>query len=326
MPDLKNDPLKTNLTQFQRRFITVCLIGLFFVMSPTVIMYTAGWRFNFATRLVESTGVLSIDVEPEDTTVFLNDTRLTNSLPIRLSGLAPGTYRVRLEKSGFHSWQKDISIQSNETYYIKNITLLIEAEPQKIRSLDTSATRVWFTSSETSQPGYSTTGTPYYYGKDSISITPTTSVATTIMLNKIIDMEKKFTLAETNDALVLIMYPGEKNQTEKIIPATSWSYHAPTKEWRLATAWEITSIYNNGTTTVLYRSDKPMQSVHSLEDTGLMLIISNNQLLAFNPGYNTNQLLAQFDRVDTVETDEINRVILVAGVWHNEPGIFTVSY
>lgn len=437
------DPLKTHSTQFQRRSFMISLIVLFFILSPGVILYTAGFRFNFQTRTIESTGVLSIDVQPDNADVFINDIQITDSIPIWLTSLAPGTYRVRISKPGFHTLNKDFSVHSGETTYVKDITLFKANSPQKIVLLENSATKLWlsdptvpivhgyYNQSSTqfmftvSGANYSevplahdtdfscsplkqhcatlikndstlsvidtvTPNNPYtiklnpganqlqwnhlrtgpllYVGtnKEISQLNPDYSLAQIVApinaslwfvadnqsvwtyvsgtihnladstedfgfstngsLEKIITINKNFALLKIDTGVLLIKNPGKKNQEEKNIPAMQWEYHLPTKEWRLVSPWEIISVYPNGDSAVLYRSDEPIKAIYSLEKTGVFLIIANNKLIGFNPGYYVSQELARFDAVDAVDTDEDGRAIAIAGTWQGERGIFTISY
>lgn len=122
------------ITRPVRRAVMVMLWIAFFIISPSIILYTAGYRYDFKTHEIKQTGVLSVDVEPRDVTVTLNGIRVDKQVPIRLTNRAPGTYRLMIEKPGWKTWQRDIVIESNNTTYIKNVTLIKDSLP--IRVLD----------------------------------------------------------------------------------------------------------------------------------------------------------------------------------------------
>ena len=125
---------KSRLTRPMRRFIMAILICSFFIISPTIILYTAGYRYNFEKHKVKQTGVLSIDIKPRNARVMLNDIEIKKSIPIRLPNRAPGTYHLKIKLDGYKSWEKDINISSNQTTYIKDITLIKESKPSEILS------------------------------------------------------------------------------------------------------------------------------------------------------------------------------------------------
>lgn len=108
------------------------LILLFFIISPIVILYTAGYRYDFETRQILQTGVISIDVEPRSATVTLSDVPLHKRMPLRLTNRAPGNYRLRIAADGYHPWEQVIPVGSKQTTYIRDIELFQIALPVRL--------------------------------------------------------------------------------------------------------------------------------------------------------------------------------------------------
>ena len=104
--------MHTKLTRPVRLGIMLFLIAVFCIAAPAIILYTAGYRYDFKTQKIKQTGVISIDVLPRSAAVFLNDVRIQKSLPIRLPNRAPGAYRLRIEADGYKPWEKDITVES----------------------------------------------------------------------------------------------------------------------------------------------------------------------------------------------------------------------
>ncbi|MFH1947409.1 MAG: PEGA domain-containing protein [Candidatus Magasanikbacteria bacterium] len=95
-------------------------------------MYTAGYRWDYKNGELKQTGVLSIDIEPKEAYVFLNDSKIEKKLPIYLPNLTPNSYKIRLTLAGYKTWEKDIEIASKKTTYIKNITLFKDSLPKNV--------------------------------------------------------------------------------------------------------------------------------------------------------------------------------------------------
>lgn len=112
-----------------RRAFMLFLIVVFFISAPLLLAYTSGYRYDFAIREVRQTGVISIDVEPTDVTVELNGIVIQKKMPLRLSNRAPGTYHLRITKDGYQPWEKDITVSSKQTTYIRGVTLFRQASP-----------------------------------------------------------------------------------------------------------------------------------------------------------------------------------------------------
>ncbi len=131
------------------------LVCAFLIIAPLIILYTAGYRYDISTRQFMTTGVLSIDVETEDVRVVVNDIVLSEKPPIRLPNLAPGLYRVDISSPGFHTWNNTVQIQSNQTTYIQDISLLKNRIPVGIL----------YSNESTTLEQLSPNGTFLYYSK-----------------------------------------------------------------------------------------------------------------------------------------------------------------
>lgn len=137
-------PLQFRLSRAHRLIIMGLFIASFFAISPLIILYTAGFRYDWSNHSVATTGVLSVDVQPDDAKVYVNDSLVRKSIPIRLANLAPGSYSIRIERDGYRPWKKDIDIFSNQTTFIKDVTLFKDAQPQLKKTADRlSVTQLW---------------------------------------------------------------------------------------------------------------------------------------------------------------------------------------
>lgn len=124
------------LTRKIRIAIMVSLIVAFFIISPIVLLYTAGYRYDFKNHKIKETGVISIDIKPKDATVYLNGVKLQDKIPVRLTNRLPGNYSIKITKEGHQDWQKNITVESKKSSYIKDIILYKENLPSKILDLD----------------------------------------------------------------------------------------------------------------------------------------------------------------------------------------------
>lgn len=113
-----------------RRTIFVVFFVLFFLISPAIIMYTSGYRYDWRRGLLRETGAVNIDIEPKTAEVFLNNVKIKSKMPVRLSDLIPGKYNIRVTAPGYYEWQKDVDVKSKQTVYVKEITMLQKKEPE----------------------------------------------------------------------------------------------------------------------------------------------------------------------------------------------------
>lgn len=125
-------PTHTWLTRRARIAIMCSLFAAFFIISPIVIFYTAGYRFDWERMRILQTGVISVDIRPRTATVALNDVVIDKRIPLRLTNRAPSMYHLSLSAPGYHSWKEVITVSSNQTTYVRDITLFRDALPTHI--------------------------------------------------------------------------------------------------------------------------------------------------------------------------------------------------
>ncbi|MCX6782077.1 MAG: PEGA domain-containing protein [Candidatus Magasanikbacteria bacterium] len=126
-----------------RKTIMVIFIALFFIISPAIIMYTSGYRYDFKRGLLRETGAINIDIEPKDAVVTLNGIKIKSTMPVRLNDRIPGKYNVLISSPGYFDWRKEIEVKNKQTVYIKEISILKKNQPDfltdgSIRSLSIS--------------------------------------------------------------------------------------------------------------------------------------------------------------------------------------------
>ena len=108
----------------------VLFLAAFFVISPIIIMYTAGYRYDWRNGLLKETGAISVDVEPKNATVYLNGIKLQDKMPIRLNSIAPAKYSLRITAPGYFDWTKEIEVKNKQTNYTKEISLIKKNKPE----------------------------------------------------------------------------------------------------------------------------------------------------------------------------------------------------
>ncbi len=105
------------MSKTKRRIYFVLFFILFLLVTPLVILYALGYRFDFAQRIVvtERGGVyvytslpgtnIYIDGELKETTGIFRREYLSQSI-------RPGRYFVRAENEGYRSWEKYVQVHA----------------------------------------------------------------------------------------------------------------------------------------------------------------------------------------------------------------------
>ncbi|HWQ99411.1 MAG TPA: PEGA domain-containing protein [Candidatus Methylomirabilis sp.] len=114
---------------FHRRALLWVFIVAFVAIAPTVVFYTAGYRWNPKKGAIERNGTLIIDTVPAGASITLNGERLVDRSPVTLQNVAPGTYTIRLERDGFHPWEKTLDVRPELVTFVNNVFLWPDEAP-----------------------------------------------------------------------------------------------------------------------------------------------------------------------------------------------------
>ncbi len=114
-----------------RRLVYSIFIGAFLIITPILITYASGYRYNFKKNKIEKTGILYVDSNPKQSLIYI-DGKYENKTPAKFSYMLPDIYKIKVEKEGYYPWEKEIEIKSNLTTFSKNIILFKKSLPINI--------------------------------------------------------------------------------------------------------------------------------------------------------------------------------------------------
>lgn len=115
-----------------RRLLFFFFVFGFIIGAPIIVLYTAGYRYNFQSGTVIRTGVLSISTSPRNAQILLDEQNINRQTPAVIEQLMPGDYQITLAKDGYHPWHNTETIQSNITTHLPLITLWRSESPVTI--------------------------------------------------------------------------------------------------------------------------------------------------------------------------------------------------
>lgn len=131
-----------------RDSLFILFIIIFVITTLLVSLYAAGysirrtWPPRFG-QLVERTGMLLLDSEPDGSAIFLNGEKQRRSwlldlgrdeitTPTKIKNLVPGEYTLRLEKEGYWPLEKKIKIESGQATFAEDFILFRRTTPSNI--------------------------------------------------------------------------------------------------------------------------------------------------------------------------------------------------
>lgn len=102
----------------------------FLALTPVILYYSLGFKFNRETKKFQRTGAISIKTMPAEAVIYLDGEKLSAVTPYVLRELLPKKYSLSLEKEGFYS--------SEITAYVKSsaFTEIDTALMPKMRNID----------------------------------------------------------------------------------------------------------------------------------------------------------------------------------------------
>lgn len=132
----------------KRRLIFLAFTLLFLMVAPLALLYATGRTINWQELEIQKTGSIIVESKPNNADIFLNNSRPNffidqvlkkNSAPktdTRITNLNPGNYIVKLSLSGYHQWEKKITITANEVTHIGPIHLFKKSQPELFSNLE----------------------------------------------------------------------------------------------------------------------------------------------------------------------------------------------
>ncbi len=120
------------MTLRSRRIIYIIFILLFLVITPTIILYTTGYRYDFRKHKIQKTGILILKSKPEGGQIYLNNKFRKEVTPARIANLLPGDYAIKIEKENYYPWEKTLPVLSRLTTFAENVFLFKKSLPAKI--------------------------------------------------------------------------------------------------------------------------------------------------------------------------------------------------
>ncbi|MBI3952553.1 MAG: PEGA domain-containing protein [Candidatus Doudnabacteria bacterium] len=98
--------------RLRNRFLLVGLgVLLFVLLTPALILFAGGFKFDFSTFKIIKTGSLVVRSEPSRAEIFI-DSEKKRSTPAVIRFLTPNDYTITISKNNYQSWTKRLAIRS----------------------------------------------------------------------------------------------------------------------------------------------------------------------------------------------------------------------
>lgn len=174
------------MTKRTRRIIFYISVIVFLGLSYVSVLYAQGYKYSFSEHEFFKTG--SIVLEPNvDADIYLSDGFIGSTASFLSNGYAikrllPGQYYVRVTRSGYSIWKKNINVEEGLVSAFGNV-LILSQKPEDMAKTRLEIGALFVTPTPTPSPKASPTKTPTPTPKPKISVSPTPMPTPTIFPN-----------------------------------------------------------------------------------------------------------------------------------------------
>jgi hypothetical protein len=130
------------MTKRTRMILWLLLVFLFFILTPSVILYSQGYRVDWKAKRIVQTGALYFKIIPTRTNVLV-DGKLQKTTDFFFGSALPGSHYIQISKEGYQPWAKQLEVQERQVTDAKNIILFPQI-PEFTIAAD-NVQRVWKT-------------------------------------------------------------------------------------------------------------------------------------------------------------------------------------
>lgn len=121
---------------FHRQILPWVFAAVFFAAAPALIFYTSGYRLNTKKSVIERTGTIIVDTTPRGARITIDDKDTGRTTPSTFQEVAPGPHRIRVERDGYHAWEKTLDVRPEQVTFANTTWLWKKSEPTLMQEAD----------------------------------------------------------------------------------------------------------------------------------------------------------------------------------------------
>ena len=126
-----------------RRIYYSTVIIIFLIFAPVIILYSMGWRYDFAGRTVVHTGVVTVSTQPERATVSIDGAMAAGKTPTVIKNVLPGRHKIEIQRDNYFSWYKWLQVDAAFATLVNDVVLLRDDRQHDILLAEPVAAVTW---------------------------------------------------------------------------------------------------------------------------------------------------------------------------------------
>ncbi len=130
------------------RFTYSIYILLFIIITPILIFYALGYRYNWTNHNIEKNGALYVKSYPRSAEIYVDNKKIKQKTPTQIVEISSGKYDVLVKKDKYVSWTKKLEVYSGETTFAEDIVLFLADREKTYLS---SGSSVWLVNKQQNQ-------------------------------------------------------------------------------------------------------------------------------------------------------------------------------
>jgi archaellum component FlaG (FlaF/FlaG flagellin family) len=110
-----------------KKILFISSIIAFLVVTPVMLLYSWGYRFDFENKKITPTGSIYIKAKPKRVNIII-DGKIQKKTDLffgasYIDSLIPKKHEIKIEKEGYHSWIKQLKVEPKQTTEVKHVIL-----------------------------------------------------------------------------------------------------------------------------------------------------------------------------------------------------------
>jgi len=115
----------------KKELLSLLAAPLVVIVTAVVIFFGQGFTFSFQSKTVEKTGMLVVKSFPDGAKIYI-DNEWKSATPNTFSNLRPKSYLLKVEKEGFSTWEKQVTVYPE---LVSDITAVLVSTTPKLEPL-----------------------------------------------------------------------------------------------------------------------------------------------------------------------------------------------